>query len=418
MAANILTKDDVLSLRDGRFHLEGKPFAEISFNKFDLFWQLYDQLTADKSLTDDNPMVQAQAQALRNLHEMGFQSIRIFAAPWGPEGHEAYSDQKKRVKFYAALDKVLELCDQHHIRLVWSLGAGDFTDTREVPGKGLVLGKEQIRELVANRNACGRQLLYRYLDETISRYKNRRTIILWEITNELTLMADIGDENRVYEGERMPTLKEVALFYDDVAKRIKATDPLRLVSNGGSNMREEQWHLYQRKGWVLDTFAEQFKCFEMLFAKSAVDVIDIHSYPNNRRGYVIIGEHGKEMLLNDKGYMAMARRLGKPLMIGELGLKPAAKTDLQTWKATPGYFKSYADAAVAKPWVEQTLNSVIEAGVQLTYWWCYQSDRHEDQIDPQRYDIDLEHNPELLKSFIEANKRLKNRLGIPQRREP
>ncbi|MBT7298682.1 MAG: hypothetical protein HN849_04180, partial [Victivallales bacterium] len=39
-----LTKDDVLSVRDGRFYLEGRPFAEISFNKFDLLWQLYDQL--------------------------------------------------------------------------------------------------------------------------------------------------------------------------------------------------------------------------------------------------------------------------------------------------------------------------------------------------------------------------------------
>ena len=30
-----LTRDDVLSIRDGRFYLDGKPFAEISFNKFD-----------------------------------------------------------------------------------------------------------------------------------------------------------------------------------------------------------------------------------------------------------------------------------------------------------------------------------------------------------------------------------------------
>ncbi len=37
-----LTRDDVLSIKDGRFFLDGKPFAEISFNKFDLLWQLYD----------------------------------------------------------------------------------------------------------------------------------------------------------------------------------------------------------------------------------------------------------------------------------------------------------------------------------------------------------------------------------------
>ena len=32
-----LTRDDVLSIKNERFFLDGKPFAEISFNKFDLF---------------------------------------------------------------------------------------------------------------------------------------------------------------------------------------------------------------------------------------------------------------------------------------------------------------------------------------------------------------------------------------------
>lgn len=33
-----LTRQDVLSIKDGRFFLEGRPFVEISFNKYDLFW--------------------------------------------------------------------------------------------------------------------------------------------------------------------------------------------------------------------------------------------------------------------------------------------------------------------------------------------------------------------------------------------
>ncbi|MBM4083859.1 MAG: hypothetical protein FJ272_03635, partial [Planctomycetes bacterium] len=133
-SASGLTRDDVLSIGDGRFYLDGKPFAEISFNKFDLLWQLYDQLAAGNALDDANPMVQAQDKALRNLHELGFRTIRIFALPWGPRGPESYADAEKRKGLYAALDKTLELCDRHDIRLVWSLGAGTFTDTKLVPG--------------------------------------------------------------------------------------------------------------------------------------------------------------------------------------------------------------------------------------------------------------------------------------------
>ncbi|HEY3322652.1 MAG TPA: hypothetical protein VGP72_19510 [Planctomycetota bacterium] len=416
--AATLTRDDVLSIKDGRFYLGGQPFAEISFNKFDLLWQLYDQLSAGKPLETANPAVAAQDKALRNLHELGFRSIRIFALPWGPSGPAAYADEEKRKKLYAALDKTLELCDAHDLRVVWSLGAGTFTDTKLEPGQGWVYGEEQERELLSNPNARGRKLLFQYIDETVARYKHRKAVLMWEISNEVTLSADIGDRNRVYNGQRMPTLKDVAGFFDDVAKRIKAADPLRLVNSGGSHMRECQWHLYQGQGWKKDTFEDQFRCFDLLYKSTAVDVIDIHSYPNNKPGYTIAGEDGKEALLDHKGYVTIAARVGKPLMIGELGLHAIAKTDKKIWDATPDYFESYDDTAAAKPWVMKTLESVIDAGVPLSYWWCYQSDRAMDQKNPQRFDIDRERNPELIACVVDANKRLKEKLGAAEQRKP
>jgi hypothetical protein len=405
-----LTRKDVLSIQDGRLFLDGKAFAEISFNKFDLFWQLYDQLAQSNRLNATNPLVQAQDKALRNLHELGFKTIRIFALPWGPAGPEAYANPDKRRMLYAALDKTLELCDAHDIRVVWSLAAASFTDTRLEPSKGWVYGEEQQRELIADPESRGRRLLYRYLDETIGRYKARKGVLMWEISNEVTLQADIGDSNRVYNGERMPSLKQVATFFDDVAKRIKSADSLRLVSSGGSNMREAQWHLYQNQGWKTDTLEEQFKCFELLYGNSAVDLIDIHSYPDNKPGYAIVDERGNKIWLDNSGYMAIAKRLGKPLMIGEIGLHAVAKTDKKVWDQTPDYFESYDDIAAAKPWVMKTLNSVIEADVPLSYWWCYQSDNPKDQKDHQRFDIDRDRNPALVNCIAEANKRLRKKL--------
>jgi hypothetical protein len=97
-------------------------------------------------------------------------------------------------------------------------------------------------------------------------------------------------------------------------------------------------------------------------------------------------------------------------MIGELGLQAAAKSEKAIWEESPGYFESYADVATAKPWVEKALNSVIDAGIPLVYWWCYQSDREVDQSNPQRFDLTRERNPELLNCIIEANRRLKEKL--------
>lgn len=408
-----LQQRDVLSVRDGRFHLDGEPFAEISFNKFDLLWQLYDQLVAGNALNEANPMVRAQDKALRELHEMGFRSIRFFALPWGPRGPESYADPEKRKLLFTALDKALELCDRHDIRVVWSLGAGAFTNTKLVPGKGWVHGKEHKRELIANPESRGRKLLYRYIDETVARYRHRKAVLMWEISNEVTLSADIGDKNHVYNGERMPTLKEVAVFFDEVAQRIKSADPLRLVNSGGSHMRECQWNLYQRQGWRKDTLEEQFQCFHLLYAKSAIDVIDVHSYPNHKAGYVIADGDGGDAILDNRSWMTIARRIRKPLMIGELGLQAAVRTEEKTWDEAPGYFESYADTAAAKPWVEKTLHNVVDAGVQLSYWWCYQSDRAMDQKNPQRFDLTRKRNPELVTCIIDANKLLQTRLGNP-----
>lgn len=405
-----LTRKEVLSLRNGRFFLEGEPFAEISFNKFDLFWQLYDQLGQGKQLNASNVMLQAQDKALRDLHEFGFKTIRIFALPWGPAGPASYADPEKRKNLYTALDKTLDLCDAHDIRVVWSLGAGSFTDTKLEPGKGWLYGEEQERELISNRESRGRRLLYRYIDEIVARYQHRKAVLMWEISNEVTLSADIGDANRVYNGERMPSLKDVAVFFDDVARRIKTADPLRLVSSGGSNMRESQWHLYQRQGWKTDTFEEQFKCFELLYATSTIDVIDIHSYPDNKPGFAIADAGGRKIWLDNKGYMAIAQRLGKPLMIGELGLHAIARSDKNIWDETPDYFESYDDTKAARLWVIKTLNDVIEAGVPLSYWWCYKADLPAEQNNRQGFDIDRDRNPALVTCIAEANRRLKAKL--------
>ncbi|HLH53476.1 MAG TPA: hypothetical protein VKY92_07660 [Verrucomicrobiae bacterium] len=404
-------RHDVLTVSNGVLFLDGGQFAEISFNKYDLFWQLYDELAHGNSLDQTNPVVQLQDKALRNLHELGFESIRIFALPWGPSGPAAYADPQRRKLLYTALDKTLDLCDTHRIRLVWSLSAASFTDTQLDPVKGWIYGDEQQRELICNPESRGRKLLYRYIDETVARYRHRKAVLMWEISNEVTLSADIGDSQRVYNGERMPSLGDVASFFNQVALRIKQTDPLRLVNSGGSNMRECQWHLYQGQGWIADTFEDQFKCFKLLYGNSAVDVIDIHSYPDNHPGYALAAKNGGREWLDDKGYKEIAARLRKPLMIGELGLHAYAKSDTNIWNETPAYFESYDDWHAAKPWVEKTLNDVIAAGIPLAYWWCYQSDNPDEQRNKQRFDIDRERNPELVACIAAANKRLKAKLG-------
>lgn len=405
-----ISKDDVLTWRDGRFYLGGKPYAEISFNKFDLFWQLWDEVRAGNELNESNPKYAAQESALREFRDLGLQTIRIFALPWARVGFdEVFEDAESReLIFHKAMDAVLDLCDKYGIKVIYCLGCGDFADRYLIDGKW-VLGDEHKRELVADPHSKSRARLYTYLDDVIGRYRDRKTIAMWEITNELTLDADILPENRTYEGQRMPTLKDVAGFFDDVTKKIKSIDGLRMVNSGGSNLRESAWNLYNNKGWTTDSLQEHQKAFDLLYANNAIDVIDIHYYQVWNNGYLLKSEKGGKVVLNIKGYMDIAKKIGKPLIVGEYAALPALKSETNVWKAATDYFESYDDSSALK-WVKKALDDVVEADAPLVYWWSYQSDREQDAGVKNRYDIDINRNPELLKLFVDANRRLKERL--------
>lgn len=395
-----LNAAQVLSLRDGRFHLDGRPFAEISFNKFDLMWSLHGELEAGRVLNDDNTILKAQGNALANLRKLGFRSIRIFAFPWGDGAAEKLDDPERKRRIFEALDKTVALCELHGIGIIWSLSAGSFTN-REV----------SLKQLCGDPGCPNRKRLEDYLDHVIHRYRGSPAVLMWEIHNELTLAADIP-EPAGSQGGTVPTLREVAAFQNEIARFIKQRDPLRLVNNGGSSPREFQWNLHLGNGWKRDNHEEQRKCFELVFANSAVDVADIHYYLQQKSGVLIAGDDGRERMIGLADYKAMAASAGKPLMIGEIARSPAAPDNRDVWSAAPDYFRSLSDTQAALPWVRKLLDEIVASEVQLAYWWTYQSDRDMDAHDPMSFHVSVEKNPEIVHAIAGANQRLKRNLGV------
>ena len=413
-----LTQDDVFSIQRGRIYLDGKPFAEISFNKFDLFWQLWWSAKKGNLLDDSSEIVRKQDLALSELHAMGFKTIRIFGMPWGNwEFSDVYDNPGLREKvFYAAVTKTLDLCDKYGLRVVYSLDTQNFNDRRLLSTGKWDYGQEHMRDLLKNPESRSRKRLYTFLEEFIPRMKHRKTIAMWEVGNEITLAADIGNpkDNNLWNGSRMPSSLHVANFYRDIQVKLKQLDPLRLVNNGGSNMRVYQWNIYQGRGYKTDTFEEQIKAFDLMLGKSGIDFMDIHHYPNNRPGggYPIKDSSGNTLVLDLHGYQSIAAHLQKPLMIGELGVLPKLKSkNPKVWEETPQYFESFEDVQAAKPWVQRALDQVVEAKVPLVYWWSYSSDRPEDK--KREYeDFKKGRDDVYLSMIMEANRRLKEALGV------
>ena len=71
--------------------------------------------------------------------------------------------------------------------------------------------------------------------------------------------------------------------------------------------------------------------------------------------------------------------------------------------------------------MSRILDQVVDACVPLSYWWCYQSDRPVDQKHPQRMDIGLIRDPELVelvrKYMASGNNQYAPMQGVPVLRQ-
>jgi hypothetical protein len=390
--------DGFLEARGTELYLDGRPFYEISFNKFDLFWEL---LAAEQHEGGFGPRpAESAGSAVRELGQMGFKTVRVFCSQ-----PEVYRDRDRRSHYYAAMDRMLDLCDRHGLRVVFCLGANDGSYAK---ARG-----ETFRDFVARPGSKSRGDFEAYVQDMVTRYRGRKTIAMWEHANELLLMADIGGKARVWNGVTVPDLAEVARFHSDLAARIRTLDPRHLITTGDS-FRFSQWHLYQastgeeKNMWERDTLEQIGHALTM--SQKGVDVFCVHYYGFGVKGENrVTGADGKPVVCLPADLKRIATAAGQPFYLGEYGLQAVARDDTKRafWADNPDWFTGFEeDPSRAARTVAASLKVVVDARPSLTHWWCYQSDRDMDRNNPQRFDLDMRRTPELVRLVAGANRAL------------
>lgn len=380
---------DFLQQRGDELFMDGKPFREISFNKFELVLQLLADQEGRKGFGSQPGL--AAEKSLRELSECGFKTIRTFAFCGSGS---VFFDPVRKQKYMAALDKALDLCDQYELRVVFCL---NVTETHFWMSQN-----ETLLDLVTNAQSKSRQMAEQMVREIVTKYKHRKTIAAWENENELLLMAGIGGVTKTWNGMKIPTLPEVAQFHREMAEFIKKIDPLHLVTTGDS-YRESTWHLWKaplrevKNGWGKDSPEQLAEAVGM--AQQGVDLYCIHYYLNEQ-------SHQQVMFLKD--WKSVAKKKGKPLYVGELGVLAKSKKDTNFWKKNPDWFESYTGEGRqnTQKYLKILMDEVVESKADLVHWWTFQSDRDMDQNDPQRFDISPDWTPELFQIIVDANRKL------------
>ena len=350
--------DDILRLVGDRLYMNGEPYYEISFNKYDLFTQLWAAYSNDPNYPSAEYRDAAAEAALKQLHDNGFKSVRVFCCADVPD---LMYDAVVKGKYYETMDKMFDLCDKYDIKVVVCLGliSDNFVVKQKVDGYGLVNKSESRLDLVAYAESESRTVLAQYIKEFVDRYRSRKTVLMYEITNEGNLDADVGNTTRNVTF----SLGQLADFYKFCADTIRSVDAQRVVTGGDSVLRNAQYNLFagtmagrSTDDWTTDTPEERLYALTLL--NYGIDVISAHTYKLGSSDSGIFYEsNGKRDYYGFEWLMEEAAKLGKPLYNGESQvLISAAGND-------------YAKDA------SEYLDALIEAGVQITHWWTFRSDK-------------------------------------------
>jgi hypothetical protein len=218
------------------------------------------------------------------------------------------------------MDQMMDELDARGIRLVpvlmWNVG--------QFPA----LSQQTVTDLVSDGSSPAWMLLERYVTEFVTRYRGRPTILFYELTNELNLMADLDNTGRC-ERERRGlscdvwgnfSTDDMISFLRRFAILVKRLDKSHAVSSGFSVPRPNAEYLRRHPSWEQNKVAQgtdsrsQFKK-NLQDIHAPVDIISVHLY-DNPQNYRFGSSDVLDLLAAAK---EAADEMGKPIFVGEFG---------------------------------------------------------------------------------------------------
>ena len=386
--------DGILRNINGRFYMNGQPYYEISFNKFDIAAQILINYFPD-NFKDFNTGEDQRANAERALKELsdnGFTSIRFFSYV---DSYDMIHDPVESEKYWKGLDELYDLFDKYGIKVVPSLSLGSslMTACEYVEGLGYVSVGEDRIDLITNPESKSRAVQKAYIETYINRYKDRDTVLMWEINNEMNLDMDIGQAI----GKVTYSAYQLSEFYAWCTAIINECDPDRLVTSGDSVQRNSNYNLLagvmagrETSDWTTDTYAQRLYMNYLINGLGGMDATSVHAYGESTENIHIAESRLKTTATRMSMSIMMdeARAIGQPLYVGEAGTGTAnGNTDMVN--------------------IRKTLDGYVELGLQLVHWWSYDTCRKDTFNDDSSWNMNMTEFPESVALIKAGNEALK-----------
>jgi hypothetical protein len=294
-------------------------------NQFNLTLQYMGRASGGDGTEEVRRTTVAMAQkSITDAKNFGARFLRTAVTGYGPVAHRDADGSDLGVwkqrpdDYWRQMDEMMDDLDAAEMSLVPSF----VWNSAQFPA---ATGRETTRDLVANAASASWGLLSRYVTEFVERYKNRKTILFYELTNELNLQTDIDTRGTClneHKGEAEAcsaignfSTDEMIGFTSRLAALIRSIDPAREISSGYGLPRQNAQSSRRERKWSNKNDSKTD--FETYLADTHrdIDLISIHPYGGsndlNRFGLNAVG------LIDYLNRFASSR--GKKLYVGEYG---------------------------------------------------------------------------------------------------
>ena len=297
----------------------------IGLNKFDLAMQYTGKASGGDGSDNYRKVTTAMAKkAIADAQDAQVKYMRIAITGFAPSAYNRPSDLSLWLSepqaYWSHMDNMMNDLDKANIQGIFTF----FWNIHQFPA----MTNETAHDLLTNPNSQSYRLAQRYMTQFIERYKGRKTILFYEISNELNNLADLDNIARCKaEGanELCPpktnfTTDEMIEFTRKIYQTIHHLDPTHLISSGFSVPRPAAEHMRATPEWLTgktdfknDSAAQFKKNLEDVNAHA--DIISVHLY-NNVNNVRFSRQNVIDLLTLIK---QNADAIGKPLFIGEFG---------------------------------------------------------------------------------------------------
>jgi len=342
--------------------------AELGANKVDLALQyLEDSNPKASGRSLSYPIRVAMAKkSIADSHDAGWAFVRVSVTGYWPVNigdrrNDLAIWQADPATFWAKEDRMFDDLDRAGVRLVPTF----VWNTTQFPA----LVGETLTTFLRDPQSQSRHLLARFIGQFIARYRSRRTILFYELTNELNLKVDLDLRKRCETPRPCVwnnfTTDDMLAFSRDLVRLIKSLDGTRQVTSGFSIPRRAAGHLEAQPEFAAggrdrtpDT-REEFKR-NLIAIHEPFDIISVHIYPQSENDRFGRPPGHQYELVADAA--EAAREAHKPLFVGEFA-DNSNKFDDNGWEIDEGR---------PTPFVRNMLDAIVREKVAYASFWVWE----------------------------------------------